>query len=246
MSKNSILVIVLVLAATVLLFWQPGADQSFAVSEEETTEAPFPDLPVNAGVWDNGQAALWDLHLFDYLRYFGASERARGYKPEQPIAFSHITHVKQNGMECQYCHWSPTKSTYSNIPEVETCMGCHKNVAGQTEEQKREIRKIHGYWDNSGEWYGMNDQGQMVDEEGNPAKPSGESVPIPWEKVHVMPNYIKFNHKRHVKAGISCHSCHGQMQEMEVVERVSSMKMGWCLSCHRQQGASIDCAICHY
>ena len=123
-------------------------------------------------------------------------------------------------MECQYCHWSVTKSSYAAIPEVETCMGCHKYVGGRTEEQQAGINKIKEYWK------------------------KGE--PIPWKKVHAMPNYLKFNHKRHVKAGVSCHSCHGQIPEMEVVERVSSMKMGWCIECHRDQGTSIDCATCHY
>ncbi|MCB0354234.1 MAG: cytochrome c3 family protein [Bdellovibrionales bacterium] len=240
MSKKSFFILLIAVSFSLVAYL--ASSHSVASADEEQE---FPKLAVNAGVWNGGQAALWDLHLFDYLRYFGAPERARGYRPEQPIAFSHVRHVKLNGMECQYCHWSPTKSTYTNYPEVEACMGCHKSVAGQTEEQQKEIRKIHGYWDNSGGWY-VTKEGKTVDEEGDAVTVTGESSPIPWEKVHVMPNYIKFNHKRHVKAGMSCHSCHGQLQEMEVVERVSSMKMGWCLSCHRDNGVSIDCATCHY
>lgn len=188
------------------------------IAEDE--QSKYPELGIAEGVWNDGQAALWDLNLIDHYHYFGPVERARGYKPEQPIAFSHVTHVQKNQMECQYCHWSVTKSSYAAIPEVETCMGCHSYVLGQTEEQKTEISKIKEYWD------------------------KGE--PIPWTKVTVMPNYQKFNHKRHVKAGQACHSCHGQIPEMEVVERVSSMKMGWCISCHRDQGSSIDCYTCHY
>ncbi len=144
----------------------------------------------------------------------------RGYKPAQPIKFSHVRHVQKNQMECQYCHYSVDKSSYAAIPEVETCMGCHTIVKGQEDWQKEEIQKLEKYYT------------------------SGE--PLPWEKVTVMPNHVKFNHKRHVKAGVSCHSCHGQIPQMEVVERVSSMKMGWCISCHRQEGTSIDCATCHY
>lgn len=189
-------------------------------AKEETADSPYDDLAKNAGVWNEGQAALWDLHIIDHFRYFGAPERARGYQPAQPIKFSHVTHVQKNQMECQYCHWSVTKSSYAAIPEVENCMGCHRYVNGRTEEQQKEIAKIKDYWS------------------------KGEA--IPWEKVHAMPTYLRFNHKRHVKAGISCHSCHGQIQNMEVVERVSSMKMGWCISCHREQGSSIDCATCHY
>ncbi len=183
--------------------------------------AEYPEVGKRTGVWNDGQAALWDLNLIDHFHYFGPEERAKGYTPEQPIAFSHVTHVQGNRMECQYCHWSVTKSSFAAIPEVETCMGCHGTlVKGREEWQQKEIAKLSEYWE------------------------SGE--PIPWERVHVMPNHVKFNHKRHVKAGVSCHSCHGQVPEMEKVERVSSMKMGWCLSCHREEGTSIDCLTCHY
>lgn len=181
----------------------------------------YDKISVRAGTWNDGQAALWDLHLIDHFRYFGPPQRARGYKPEQPIAFSHITHVQDNKMECQYCHWTVDKSSFAAIPEVETCIGCHNMlVPGRTEEQKKEIAKLKEYWAN------------------------GEQ--IPWEKVHVMPDYVRFNHKRHVKAGVGCQECHGQVPAMEVVERVSSMKMGWCIDCHRVQGSSIDCYTCHY
>jgi len=180
----------------------------------------YENLGVRDGVWNDGQAALWDLHIIDQFRYFGPLERARGYKPEQPINFSHVTHVLQNKMECQYCHWSVQKSPYAVIPEVDTCMGCHTLVRGSTPEQQAEIAKLSQYHANE--------------------------EPIPWVKVHVTPEYVKFNHKRHVKAGIGCHECHGQVPNMDVVERVTSMKMGWCIDCHREQGASIDCYTCHY
>lgn len=228
----------LIAVLTLMATWVGLPDNLVAQGEsatEEATGAPsastpaagssansssYPTQGIHAGVWNDGQAALWDFHLLDHFRYFGPEERARGYKPEQPIAFSHITHVQQNKMECSYCHWSVAKSSYAAIPEVETCYGCHQYVLGQTDEQKLEISKIKEAWDNQ--------------------------TSIEWEKVHVTPNHVKFNHKRHVKAGVSCQSCHGQVPEMDVVERVSSMKMGWCISCHRMEGASIDCATCHY
>lgn len=183
-------------------------------------ENEYPEAGVHAGVFADGQAAPWDLNLIDHFRIFGPHERLKGYSPEQPIAFSHVTHVQKNKIECQFCHWSVDKSPFANIPEVETCMGCHKLVAGTTEEQKAEIKKLQDF--------------------------ASKNQPIPWVKVHVMPDHVKFNHKRHVKAGVSCQSCHGQIPEMEKVERVSSMKMGWCIDCHRQQGSSIDCNVCHY
>ncbi|HMO01902.1 MAG TPA: cytochrome c3 family protein [Oligoflexia bacterium] len=174
------------------------------------------------GVWNRGKAAFWDIDLIDHFHYFGPPQRVKGYKPKQPISFSHVTHVQKNKMECQFCHWSVAKSPYANIPEVETCKGCHQiQVQGTTDEQKAEIKKLQEYF-------------------------SGNGKPIPWEKVHVMPDYVKFNHKRHGKAGVTCQECHGQVPEMDVVERVTSMKMGWCISCHRERGASIDCLGCHH
>jgi hypothetical protein len=198
---------------------QPSPTGSYGIPSSSLPG--YPAQGIHAGVWNSGQAALWDLHLIDHFRYFGPAQRARGHKPEQPINFSHIVHVQGNKMECQYCHWNVTKSPYAAIPDVELCMGCHKQIATSTDEAANaELKKLADYWE------------------------KGE--PIPWKKVHVMPDYYRFNHKRHVKGGVTCHECHGQVAEMPVVERVSSMKMGWCIDCHRQRGTSIDCATCHH
>lgn len=184
-----------------------------------------PSMPasagVRAGVWNDGQAALWDLNLFDHFHYFGPPERARGYRPEQPVKFSHVTHAGRHEIQCQFCHWSVTKAAFASIPEVEVCAGCHKIAAGKDlpQQSQDEIKKVLEYFE------------------------AGKQ--IPWVKVHVMPDHVRFSHKRHVKAGVACQQCHGQVPEMETVERVSSMKMGWCVSCHREQGASIDCLTCH-
>jgi hypothetical protein len=113
----------------------------------------YPEQGIMKGVWNDGQAVFWDLDVIDHYRLFGAPERSRGYKPEQPIPFSHVTHVKENKMECQYCHWSVTKSPYAAIPEVETCMGCHRFIAGRTEEQQEGIKALKSHWNNSGEPY---------------------------------------------------------------------------------------------
>lgn len=203
------------LGTTVLYLLQ---DTGLVVAQDKTT-SDYTELGTRKGVWNDGQAALWDLNIIDHFHYFGPVERARGYAPEQPIKFSHVTHVQNNKMECQFCHWNVAKSPYAAIPEMETCMGCHKLIGGTSEEQKTEIGKLKEYWE------------------------KGEQ--IPWEKVHVMPDHVRFNHKRHIKAGVGCQECHGQIPEMEVVERVTSMKMGWCIDCHRDQGTSIDCYVCH-
>lgn len=166
-----------------------------------------------AGLWREGKAVFSDIQLLDI---FIPAQYRRGYKPEQPVNYSHVIHVQKNQIECQYCHSGVNKSSYATVPSLEVCMGCHQNVKTESEE----IKKLAEHWENQ--------------------------TPVEWEPVNNLPEHVRFNHQRHVKAGVGCHSCHGQIQEQDVVERVSSLKMGFCVSCHRDQGASIDCGTCHY
>jgi len=206
----------------------PAAAASASEGQQGDPNPAYAKVDVRAGVWNDGQAAIWDLPFLDHFKIFGPEQRASGYRPEQPIPFSHVTHVQKNQMDCQYCHWSVSKAAYAAIPEMQTCMGCHGALApglppkipGSTPEKQEQIKKLGEYW--------------------------ASGKPVEWVKVHVMPDHVHFNHKRHVKAGVTCQECHGQVPKMEVVERVSSMKMGWCIDCHRQKGASIDCSVCHY
>lgn len=222
-------------------FWLLGLSVSESAAQDKTLDpanpdvADYPRVGIRGGVWNDGQAALWDLNIFDHFHYFGPENRARGYRPEQPIKFSHVVHVQQFKMECKFCHWNVAKSPYAAIPEVQTCMACHSLVKGKNvlkkEAEKSQAEKDAEAWKVT--------EIKKIEDLWNAGKQ------IPWVKVHVMPDHVRFNHKRHVKAGVGCQECHGQISEMAKVERVSSMKMGWCLSCHRERGASIDCYTCH-
>lgn len=130
----------------------------------------------------------------------------------QPIAFPHDRHVKVLGMDCQYCHSGARKGLHAGIPPTELCMGCHNLVST---EGRPELDKLKAFY------------------------AEGKGDPIPWVKVHDLPDFVYFNHKRHVTAGLDCQECHGQVQDMTVDQRVSSLKMGWCLDCHAQH-PSID------
>jgi len=176
---------------------------------------PYPvDNPERLqGVWRDGKAVFSDIPLFDVLM---ADHYVKGYRPEQPIKFSHQQHVEKNQMECQYCHSGVAKANYPTIPSVESCMGCHKNVKTDSPE----IKKLKEYYD--------------------------AGKPVEWVPVHNLPEHAHFPHERHIKAGVGCQNCHGQMQRMQAAEKVSTMKMGWCLTCHREKGATIDCSACHY
>ena len=122
---------------------------------------------------------------------------------EQPIAFPHNTHTKTLGLDCQYCHSGARKGAHAGVPSENVCMGCHKLVP---RDGRPELDKLVAYYD------------------------KGE--PIPWVKVHDLPDFVNFNHKRHVTAGLQCQECHGEVEEMTVDQRVASLKMGWCLDCH--------------
>ena len=129
---------------------------------------------------------------------------------EQPIAFPHDRHVKVLGMDCQYCHSSARKEIHAGVPPTQVCMGCHKLVST---EGRPELDKLKKY--------------------------AEDGTPIPWVRVHDLPDFVYFSHKRHVTAGVVCNECHGAVEEMTVDQRVATLKMGWCLDCHAQH-ESID------
>ncbi len=137
--------------------------------------------------------------------------------PVQPINFSHKIHVTDNEIPCMHCHTSADKTPSAGVPSVKKCMGCHKAVATD----KPEIIKLTEYWE--------------------------KQEPIPWIKVHDVPDFVHFTHKRHIKAGLACQTCHGPIETMDRVTRVSSLKMPWCIDCHtkKQVENGRDCLTCH-
>jgi len=137
--------------------------------------------------------------------------------PEQPINFSHQIHVSKVGLACTHCHTTVEKSMAAGIPSVETCMNCHSQVATD----KPEIQKLTKYWE--------------------------DKQPVPWKRVYRLNarKYVYFSHKRHVKGGLECTNCHGNVAVQPVIKQVPQLEMGWCMSCHKQNNAPIDCATCH-
>lgn len=135
----------------------------------------------------------------------------QGYAPKQPIAFSHELHAGQYEMQCQYCHTGVELGKSANIPSANICMNCHTHIqnVGGKEGISPEIQKIYNAVDNN--------------------------QPIEWVRVHNLPDLSYFNHAQHVAVGgVECQTCHGPIEEMEVVYQHSSLTMGWCIDCHRQ------------
>ena len=128
---------------------------------------------------------------------------SQGVQLEQPVPFSHQHHVAGLGIDCRYCHTSVEESSFAGIPPVATCMNCHSQI--WTEAPLLEpIREAYR-----------------------------TGIPVQWERVHRLADFVQFNHSIHVKKGIGCASCHGEIQKMQLTLQASPLTMQWCLECHR-------------
>jgi hypothetical protein len=132
----------------------------------------------------------------------------QGYAPKQPIAYSHKVHAGDYQIDCNYCHTGVTKSKNANIPSPNICLNCHSSITEGTTTGTVEIDKIFAAVENN--------------------------EPIEWVRVHNLPDLAYFNHAQHVAVGkLECQTCHGPIEEMEVVRQYSNLTMGWCINCHR-------------
>jgi len=122
---------------------------------------------------------------------------------EQPVQFSHIHHVLDDGIDCRYCHTSVETSSFAGIPPTKTCMNCHSQIwsnAPILEPVRASFR---------------------------------DDRPLRWVRVHDLPDFVYFNHSIHVKKGMGCETCHGRVDQMPLMQQVQSLQMEWCLDCHR-------------
>ncbi len=197
--------------------------------------------------------------LFSRLSIFRLPGIQTGYEPDQPIKYSHRLHAGELAISCQYCHYGASQSRLAGIPSASICMNCHKFVTAP--------------------WGGVLAENKLADKEGRPAaklisvelqkifdalalndkmqRDSSRSTSLlQWTKVHNLPDFVAFDHRPHVAAGVTCQRCHGPVETMERVRQISDLNMGWCIACHRQSNidgivgravhAPTDCAICHY
>jgi hypothetical protein len=122
----------------------------------------------------------------------------------QPVAFSHRHHVSECGIDCRYCHTSVEQSPFAGIPPTETCMNCHSQL-----------------WADS----------PML----APVRESfRDDQPLVWNRVHDLPDFVYFDHSIHVRRCVACATCHGDLGEMPLTWKESTLYMEWCLECHRQ------------
>ena len=170
--------------------------------------------------------------VYGYLSQVGVDQ---GYMPVQPIHYSHRIHAGDNGIDCKYCHSSARVSKHSGIPSLNICMNCHKSIyevaeSTATEEYSKEfydgeIKKLYAAvgWDE------------------NEQKYTGKTKPVKWVRIHNLPDFAYFNHSQHVSvAGVECQTCHGPVEEMEVMYQHAPLTMGWCINCHRETNVKVE------
>lgn len=170
--------------------------------------------------------------VYGYLSQVGVDQ---GYEPIQPIHYSHRIHAGDNGIDCKYCHSSARVSKHSGIPSLNVCMNCHKSIyevapSTATEEYSKEfydaeIQKLYNAvgWDDAEQKY------------------TGKTKPVKWIRIHNLPDFAYFNHSQHVTvAGVECQTCHGPVEEMEIMYQHSPLTMGWCINCHRETNVKVE------
>ena len=171
--------------------------------------------------------------VYGYFMQIGIDQ---GYEPVQPIHYSHRIHAGDNCIDCKYCHSSARVSKHSGIPSLNICMNCHKSiyeVAPETqaeglnkygEDYNAEIQKLYKAvgWDDTEQKY------------------TGKTQPVKWIRIHNLPDFVYFNHSQHVTvAGVECQTCHGPVEEMEIMYQHAPLTMGWCINCHRETNINV-------
>ena len=143
------------------------------------------------------------IGIIAFFWYFGSSKFTTvGYRPVQPVPYSHKLHAADLGLDCRYCHTGVEVSNQAVIPPTQTCLNCHKLIKADSEK----LKLVQNSW--------------------------ATGASLEWIRVHKAPDFVFFDHSAHVKVGVGCTSCHGRVDQMEQVMQVETLSMSWCLDCH--------------
>ncbi|MBP6039778.1 MAG: c-type cytochrome [Flavobacterium sp.] len=169
---------------------------------------------------------------YGYLMQIGVDQ---GYEPVQPIHYSHRIHAGENGIDCKYCHSAARVSKHSNIPSLNVCMNCHKNISEVAETTATEEYSKAFYDEQIAKLY------DAVGWDKSLQKYTGKTKPVKWVRIHNLPDHVYFNHSQHVTvAGVECQTCHGPVEEMEIMKQHAPLTMGWCINCHRETNVKVE------
>ena len=159
----------------------------------------------------------------------------QGYEPVQPIHYSHRIHAGENGIDCKYCHSAARVGKHSNIPSLNVCMNCHKNISEVAETTATEEHSKAFYDEQIAKLY------DAVGWDKSLQKYTGKTKPVKWVRIHNLPDHVYFNHSQHVTvAGVECQTCHGPVEEMEIMKQHAPLTMGWCINCHRETNVKVE------
>lgn len=235
-NRNAILfgIISLIMAIIALILMQLNSNLKKLSDEAEGVLRPDP-LPFYK---NKTYITLFAIVLFVVGGYYVAKGaiglgRQKDYQPEQPIYYSHKVHAGINQINCLYCHGAAMESKHAAIPSTNVCMNCHKAITSYEKGPKL-------YDEEGKEINGTAEIEKLFKYAGfDPANPNAwdpsKAKPIPWTKIHNLPDHVYFNHSQHVKAGnVQCQTCHGEITAMDEVYQFSELSMGWCINCHRQ------------
>lgn len=136
---------------------------------------------------------------------------------EQPVAFNHRKHVRENKLECSVCHQYYETQTFSGLPAIDVCATCHSQAIGKSAEEQKVVKLV------------------------------SENKPVVWQSLFRQPPHIFYSHRRHVvKAKLKCEQCHGDIADtVSPPEAVVKLKMNDCIACHESRGVATDCTTCH-
>ena len=164
----------------------------------------FPPIANALAKWTVIGGLIFTILLITTLTVFARTTNNRVRVPvAQPIGFQHSLHAGELGLDCRYCHTSVEVSATASVPSTETCMTCHSQIRVGAPA----LQPVVASWE-------------------------GE-IPIRWNRVHDLADFVFFNHSAHINNGVGCGSCHGRVDEMAGIWKAKPMTMGWCLDCHR-------------
>ncbi len=159
----------------------------------------------------------------------------QNYEPIQPIHYSHRIHAGSNGIDCKYCHSAARVSKNAGIPSLNVCMNCHKNIS-EVSDTTATAEHSKAFYDEQ-----INKLYTAVGWDKATQKYTGKTQPVKWVRIHNLPDFVYFNHSQHVTvAGIECQTCHGPVQEFELMKQFSPLTMGWCVDCHRKTDVKME------
>src|ERR1035437_1815596 len=147
----------------------------------------------------------------------------QGDQPAQPLDYTHRRHAGIRKIPCLYCHAGIDRGAKAIVPSLSMCMNCHMAIPAKGRPKLQQLVA----------WYGT-------------------GTAVEWTKVHDLPDFVRFNHRQHLAAGVVCQTCHGPIQDMNVVQQWAPLTMGWCVNCHRdstatgRHNAPVTCQTCHY